>query len=88
MASKNIPLKADQATRVFISVVLLTDVLMASLAFFIAYALRLAIPVPTPAEGIRPFIEYVPMLLIHVVSLVGVFALSIQQSLWRSHLAR
>ncbi len=74
MASKNIPLKADQATRVFISVVLLTDVLMASLAFFIAYALRLAIPVPTPAEGIRPFIEYVPRLLIHVVSLVGVFA--------------
>jgi len=73
MANKNIPLKADQATRVFISVVLVTDVLMAALAFFVAYLLRLAIPIPLPAEGIRPFIDYVPMLVIHVVSLVSVF---------------
>ena len=60
------------------------DVLMASLAFLVAYMLRLVIPLPTPAEGVRPFLEYVPMMLIHVVSLVGVFAFANLYSMKRA----
>jgi Undecaprenyl-phosphate glucose phosphotransferase len=74
MANENSKLNADQATRIFTGIIIITDVLMASLAFFVAYLLRLAIPVPSQAEGFRPFIEYVPMLLIHVISVVIVFA--------------
>ena len=84
MANKNIPLKADQATRVFISIVLATDVLMAALAFFVAYLLRFLIPIPSAAEGIRPFVDYVPMLMIHVVSLVSVFFFANLYSLKRA----
>ncbi|TFG71571.1 MAG: undecaprenyl-phosphate glucose phosphotransferase [Anaerolineales bacterium] len=84
MANKNIPLKADQATRVFISIVLTTDVLMAALAFFVAYILRLLIPIPAEAEGIRPFVDYLPMLMIHVVSLVSVFFFANLYSLKRA----
>lgn len=57
---------------------------MASLAFLVAYILRLVIPFPAPAEGVRPFIEYVPMLLVHVVSLVGVFAFANLYSMKRA----
>lgn len=84
MANKNIPLTADQATRVFISVVLATDVFMAALAFFAAYILRLLIPIPSVAEGIRPFVEYLPMLVIHAISLVSVFFFANLYSLKRA----
>ena len=84
MANKTLPLKADQATRVFISFVLVTDVLMAILAFFVAYLLRSAIPIPDEAEGIRPFIEYVPMLVLHVISLVSAFSFAKLYSLNRA----
>ncbi|MDF1512766.1 MAG: undecaprenyl-phosphate glucose phosphotransferase [Anaerolineae bacterium] len=84
MANKNIPLKADQASRIFITVVLVTDAVMAALAFFTAYLLRLAIPIPEAAEGIPPFIEYMPMLVIHVFSLLGVFLFSNLYSMKRA----
>ncbi len=46
---------------------------MAAAAFTLAYVVRRTIPFPDPAQGLQSFGEYVPMLFIHVVSLMGVF---------------
>lgn len=66
-------MKAERATRLFIFLLVLTDMLMAALAFVLAYVLRASIPFPDPAEGMGTFSEYVPMLFIHVLSVLGVF---------------
>ena len=66
-------MRADRTTRIFISWLVLVDMLMAGFAFALAYILRQSIPFPDPAEGMRPFGEYVPMLVIHVLSMLLVF---------------
>jgi Undecaprenyl-phosphate glucose phosphotransferase len=65
-------IRSDKASRLFVALVALTDIAMAGLAFTLAYLLRHAIPLPDSAEGMRPFVEYLPMLVIHVMSLLGV----------------
>ncbi|NBD36730.1 MAG: undecaprenyl-phosphate glucose phosphotransferase [Chloroflexi bacterium] len=66
-------MKAERATRLFVFLLILTDMAMAGLAFASAYLLRQAIPVPDVAEGMGSWGEYVPMMGIHILSLVGVF---------------
>lgn len=66
-------MKAERANRIFVFWLVLADTLMAALAFALAYVLRRAIPFPDPAEGMRGFNEYLPMLAIHVFSVLGVF---------------
>lgn len=66
-------MKADRANRFFILLLILTDLLMGALAFALAYGLRRAIPLPDAAEGMGGVVTHVPMALIHVFSLVGVF---------------
>lgn len=63
----------DRATRLFVGLLLLTDILMGALAFNLAYILRLTIPLPEPAQGVRPFIDFLPMLIIHVAALLAGF---------------
>ncbi len=65
-------MKAERANRVFIVYLILTDMVMAALAFGLAYILRTTLPFPEPAEGMRPFGEYVPMLFIHIFSVLAV----------------
>ena len=72
MAEPKRTVKAEQATRIFVVMALLTDTLMAALAFVGAYALRRAIPVPDPAAGMGPLLEHWPMLVVHVLSVTTV----------------
>ncbi len=65
-------MKAERANRVFVVYLILTDMAMAALAFGLAYVLRTALPFPEPAAGMRPFGEYLPMLFIHVFSVLAV----------------
>ncbi|MCU0520083.1 MAG: undecaprenyl-phosphate glucose phosphotransferase [Anaerolineae bacterium] len=73
MAGERPSLKADQVTRRFVLALIITDAVMASLAFAVAYLLRRAIPIPDPAEGMGPLIEHVSMLVIHVLSVLSVY---------------
>jgi Undecaprenyl-phosphate glucose phosphotransferase len=84
MAHTTRVLKAEQATRLFVFFVVLTDVAMATLAFVLAYLLRASIPLPDPAQGVATIDAYVPMTLIHVVSLVAVFFFANLYSLQRA----
>jgi Undecaprenyl-phosphate glucose phosphotransferase len=65
--------RSEQATRFFVVLVILGDLLLAALAFALAYVLRRMIPLPYPAEGMLSFASYVPMILLHMLSLLGVF---------------
>ena len=66
-------MKAERATRLFTALLVLIDMLMAALAFGLAYVLRASIPFPDPAEGMGSFSAYLPMLFVHVFSVLGVF---------------
>ncbi|HOT92342.1 MAG TPA: undecaprenyl-phosphate glucose phosphotransferase [Anaerolineae bacterium] len=76
-------MKAERANRIFVLYMLITDIVMAAAAFALAYLLRVLIPFPDPAKGMRPFNEYVPMLFIHVISIVTVFLFGKLYSLHR-----
>lgn len=67
-------MKAERAMRLFTVLLVITDMLMAALAYGLAYLLRAAIPFPDSAEGLGSFGAYFPMLLIHTFSVLGVFA--------------
>lgn len=73
MASEHAVVKAEQATRLFVLLLVVTDLVMAASAFALAYVLRQSIPLPDPAEGMSPIQAYVPMLAIHVLSVLGVY---------------
>lgn len=66
-------MKAERATRLFVALLIVTDLLMAGLASSLAYLLRQAIPFPDPAQGMGTFVDYLPLILIHTFSLFGVF---------------
>lgn len=79
-------MKAERATRIFTVWLLFVDICMAGLAFALAYALRGLLPFPEPAEGLRPLVDYLPMLSVHVFSVIAVFSFA---HLYRlSHLSR
>jgi exopolysaccharide biosynthesis polyprenyl glycosylphosphotransferase len=54
----------------------LTDVLMADLAFYLAYWLRRSIPWPNEAQNMGSFPDYVGIVLAHALSILVVFAFS------------
>ncbi len=76
-------MKAERANRIFVFYLVITDLAMAALAFVLAYLLRKAIPFPDPAEGMPTFAEYIPMLLIHSFSILGVLFFTKLYSLQR-----
>ena len=53
-----------------------TDVLMADLAFYLAYWLRRSIPWPNEAQNMGSFPDYVGIVLTHALSVLVVFAFS------------
>ena len=69
----------------FTTTLVLTDVLLASLAFYIGYLMRLAIQWPTVPDNIQPFRAYVGMLAVQIVCVLGV---SFFYGLYREQRAR
>jgi len=62
-----------QAKVIFAVSLLLIDVAMVVLAFFLAYELRLRIPWRMPAQNIGPFRDYAGMMAIHALAMITVF---------------
>jgi exopolysaccharide biosynthesis polyprenyl glycosylphosphotransferase len=50
----------------------LFDLTLAACAFFLAYELRVLVPLPTPLR-LGPFAAYVPQMVIHALSVLGTF---------------
>lgn len=73
MASEGTKLKAEDASRLFVFLIVMTDVAMAAAAFLLAYLVRVWVPLPDVAEGIGPWNEHVPFMVIHVLSIVCAF---------------
>lgn len=65
-----------QTQVIFVITLLITDVVMASLALLLAYWLRRFIPWPDKAQDMGAFNEYAGIVLAHVGSLMLVFAFS------------
>jgi len=53
--------------------IVVTDVTMTAAAFLIAYWLRLVVPLPDPTGSIDNFINYLPMMVVQIASVVLVF---------------
>lgn len=66
-------MKYERAMRWFTLFLLLGDILMAALAFTLAYFLRTNVPLPGKAQEMGAFVDYLPMLAIHTLSIIGVF---------------
>ncbi len=73
-----------QAQTFFVATLILTDIVMASAAFFAAYWLRATIPLPDPAATVAPIERYIPVLAAHLFSLLLVFFYSRLYQLIRS----
>jgi exopolysaccharide biosynthesis polyprenyl glycosylphosphotransferase len=73
------------AAPLFTAMLMLADVAWLALAFYLAYHLRQAIPWPTVPERIGPFRDYLGMLVIQVLSVMGV---SLFYGLYREQRAR
>jgi len=52
---------------------LAVDVLSIAVSFLIAYRLRLLIPLPEPARGVPGFAQFLPLLAVQIVAIVGAF---------------
>ena len=61
---------------VFVFTLALTDAVSAGMAFFTAYWMRRWIPWPGAAQDIGNFYDYAGLLLLHILAILGVFALS------------
>ena len=77
-------MKADRVRRVFVLFLVIGDVLMLLLAFGLSFVLRQTIAFPDVAQGMDSFGTYVPMLLTHIISLLGVFIFAQLYSLRRA----
>ena len=62
-------MKQRRVQTFFVATLILTDMLMAGSAFYVAYALRRWLPLPTPATNMSDPIRYLPMMSTHVLSL-------------------
>ncbi len=70
-------MKSKTQTQVlFVITLALTDMVMAGLAFYLAYWLRRWIPWPDEAQGMGGFYDYLGISLTHVLSILTVFAFS------------
>ena len=65
-----------QTQIVFVLMLALTDVVMAALAFFLAYWMRRWIPLPDEVQEMGRFYDYSGIVLAHVASILVVFAFS------------
>jgi len=65
-----------QTQIIFVLTLALTDAVMTSLAFVLAYWMRRWIPIPNEAQNIGGFPDYGSMVLTHVLSILVVFAFS------------
>ncbi len=61
---------------IFAGTLAVTDVVMAGLAFYLAYWMRRWIPWPEQAQNMGQFTDYAVLVLTHVLSIVVVFAFS------------
>ncbi|BCX05404.1 MAG: undecaprenyl-phosphate glucose phosphotransferase [Candidatus Roseilinea sp.] len=52
---------------------LAVDVFSIAISFFIAYRLRLLIPLPEPARSVPGFTQFLPLLALQIVAIVGAF---------------
>ncbi len=77
-------MKQRRVQTFFVATLILTDMLMAGSAFYVAYALRRWLPLPTPATNMSDPIRYLPMMSTHVLSLFVVFLYSRMYRLTRS----
>jgi exopolysaccharide biosynthesis polyprenyl glycosylphosphotransferase len=68
----------------FVLTLVLTDVLMAGMAFYIAYWLRRWLPFPSPATELPSPVRYAAVMAVHVLSLLIVFLYSRMYQLARS----
>ncbi len=55
---------------------LAVDIFSIVISFFIAYRLRLIIPLPEPAQGVPGFATFLPLLGVQIVSIITAFFLS------------
>ncbi len=69
-------MRKRQIRAFFGATLVLSDAVMAALAFVLAYALRKAVAVPAPAVNVPPLDAYVGLLLVYVGSLLVVFFLA------------
>jgi len=70
-------MKSKTQTQIaFVFTLALTDAAMSGLAFLLAYLMRRWIPWPNEAQSMGAFPDYVGIVLVHIVSILGVFAFS------------
>ena len=65
-----------QTQIIFVLTLALTDAAMAGLAFFLAYWMRRWISWPDEAQSMGSFPDYAGVVLVHIVSILGVFVFS------------
>jgi len=68
----------------FVTTLILTDIVMAGVAFYVAYWLRRWIPLPSAATDLAPSTSYAHVMATHVVSILALLAYSRQYRLERS----
>jgi len=66
----------SRARTTFAVALVLTDAALASFAFYLAYLMRRSIPWPDQAQNMGPFVDYSSLVLMHVLSILVVFAFS------------
>lgn len=65
-----------QTQVLFVLTLAITDVVMAAFAFLLAYWVRRLLPWPDEAQEMAALSEYSSIVMIHVASILGVFAFS------------
>ena len=73
-----------QVQTAFVVTLVVVDMAMAGLAFFLAYWMRRLLPWPEEAQGIGSFVSYSGIVLAHLVSVLGAFTFSRLYRLARS----
>lgn len=69
-------MKRRQPQFLFVVTLVATDILMAALAFYGAYALRRWLPFPSPAPELSSPLRYAPLMVAHTLSILLAFAYS------------
>jgi Undecaprenyl-phosphate glucose phosphotransferase len=68
--------KKYQAQTFFVATLILTDILMAAMAFYVAYWLRRWLPIPEAAPELASSSRYAPLMATHTLSILLAFAYS------------
>jgi len=77
-------MKKREVQTFFVATLVLTDLLMAALAFYAAYWLRRLIPLPDPATTMFSAVRYVPLMGTHVLAVLISFSFGRMYRLARS----